>query len=497
MSLTRSVAHNSFLLLVGKVVGLFVGALTFKLLAVALGEARLGDYGAVLGFLAILVSCADCGLTTICARELAREGAEGERTFADALGLRLVLGPLLMPAAVALAFLWYRRPDDAALRMGVVAAACVVPVQLLTLSLLPVFQVRQKMAYVVLADLVSRGAQLGTIVALIRFGLLGYTSALVIAWLGMGLNLLICLWAARRLIRVRVLFELARWRELFRTALPLGLSAIVSSIYLRFGFLLLRSWDTEETTGLYYVAFRAYDYALFIPSAFITVAFPVLVGHLAGDQKRARAGLQRSFDFLLLMGVPLAVGVGVLAPQVVRFLSGPAYVAAQGPLRLLYVAAIFSYLTSLFAYVLVALDRQKDALAVNTVVLAANVALCLWAIPRWGMLGAAWCMLATEVLSFACTSAFVRHRYGFLPELRRLPRVLLAAGVMGAALWWLARYDLRLWALAPIGMAIYGGLAMALRVVDRQTLTQIVRLRRPVSGPTEEAGQPAAVGSRR
>jgi O-antigen/teichoic acid export membrane protein len=167
----------------------------------------------------------------------------------------------------------------------------------------------------------------------------------------------------------------------------------------------------------------------------------------------------------------------VLAPKVIRFLYDPTYAAAEDALRLLYVAAVFSYLTSFLAYVLIALDRQRDALGVNALVLAANVALNLYAIPRWGMLGAAWCMLATETLSVALTVSLVRLRCGFSPGLGALPRVLLAAGVMGAALWWLAGQGLRLLALAPIGIALYAALALLFRLVDRETLADILRLK--------------------
>jgi O-antigen/teichoic acid export membrane protein len=505
MSQTRAVAHNSLLVFAGRIAGLFVSVLTFKLLAIALGEGSLSDYGAVLGFLGILVPFADCGLTTICARELARDEAEGERAFREALALRLILGPLLIPVAILAAFLWYRGPDDTALRAGVAAAAFVLPLQLLTMSLSPVFQVRQKMIYPVLGDFAARAAQLAAIVSLMRAGLLGYYGALVIALGGMAINLVVNLWAARRLIRVRLCFDVARWRALLWTALPLGLSAIISSIYLRFDFLYLRSLRVPGEAGLYYVAQRAYDYSLFLPQSFITVAFPVLVGHLAANRSRACSGLQRSFDFLVMAGVPVAVGGGVLAPQVVRFLSDAPYMLAAEPLRVLLAASLFSYLASLFAYVLYALNRQRDALVAGALVLAANVSLNLYAIPRWGMLGAAWCMLTTECLSVGLLLGLVRLRYDFFPSLRALPLTLLAAAVMGAALAGLAGLGLRLWALAPIGLLLYGALAYALRLVDRETLAEILRLRPPgppppggsgpSASPTADASRPQPAGA--
>src|SRR5262249_46631061 len=118
-------------------------------------------------------------------------------------------------------------------------------------------------------------------------------------------------------------------------------------------------------------------------SVFITAAFPVLVGQAALSLTRARAGIQRAFDFLALMAVPVAVGVCVLAPQAVRLVGkNPAYAPAAGAVQLLIVAAAFSYLTSLMAYLLVAIDRQRDTLVVNGLILAVNVGLNLYLIPR-------------------------------------------------------------------------------------------------------------------
>lgn len=482
MSQSRAVAHNSLILFAGKLAALLFGAIALKLLTLGLGVDGVEDYGTVLGFLALVVSSADFGLTTMTARDLARDEAEGERTFGDAVALRLLIGPLLIPLAVAAAFLLYRKPDDGALRLGVAAAACVAPLQLVNLALSPVFQVRQKMIYVVLGDFAARAVQLAALTALLSTGRLGYYSALGIALLGMGVNLLVSLVAARRLIRLRLRFDPARFRALIEHALPLGIAGIVSTVYFRIDQLMLRGWYSGGDAGLYYLATRAYDYALFVPTSFITVAFPVLVGQLASRTgSKASRGLQRSFDFLLLAGVPIAVGGAVLAPQVIRFQATGEFQAATGPLRLLMVAAVFSYLASLFAYTLIALGRQGDALRVAALVLAVNVGLNLYAIPRWGMMGAATCMLVTEILSCAATGLLVRRHAEFVPDFGRVPPILIAAGVMGAALFWLAGQGLRLWALAPIGLALYGGLAFTLGAVDRELIADLKR--RGVSAP--------------
>jgi O-antigen/teichoic acid export membrane protein len=491
MSQSRAVAYNSLIQLVGRVAGVILGILTARLLLPALsqpispgGAVKVIDlYFGVIGYLGLVSTCADVGLTTICTREMARDEAQSGRVLGNALALRILLGLALIPVAIGGAFLVYSEPSKAMLRSGIILAACLIPLQLVSLSLVPVFQVRQQMVWVVIAEMAMRVAQWTAIFALLRTERLSFHTALVVVCLTAGLNLAISLIAASRLIRVRLHFDLPFWRRLVLTALPLGVFGILSSIYLRIDTLMLTKWQPHHVGAYGGVATRVYEYALFIPGVFITSAFPVLAAQIALGRERARASIQRSFDFLVMTGIPVAVGGVLLAPRVVTLFStgDPAYAAAAIPMQILLIAVAFSFLTSLHAYLLIAIDRQRDAMIVSAVVLTANVLLNLFLIRRWGMIGAASATLATECLSFACLSAFVRWRYGFYPSLGRVPRVFLAAGMMGALLGWSERLQLPLPVLMLLAVVVYGALAFALGVVDREMISSLAR-RSPLAG---------------
>jgi O-antigen/teichoic acid export membrane protein len=497
MSQTRTVAYNSLIQLVGRVIGVLFGFFTLRLITGALPVRAFGQYGTVLTYLSLLVVCADGGMTTICVREMARDEKHGERILGNALALRILLGIALMPLGIGIAFLLYGPPGDPAVLTGVIAAVCIVPLQLVNMSLIGVFQVRQRMVYAVAGEVVGRLAQFAVVYALAMSHRMGLYTALIAGWLGMGLNLLVSVVAAGWLIRLRLFFELAVWRRFIVAALPLGLAVILSSIYFRIDQLMLQKMAPDVEAGLYYTATRVYEYSLNISSAFITAAFPVLVGQAALSLTRARAGIQRSFDFLTLMAIPVAVGVYVLAPHAVRLVSSnPAYAPAAGTVQVLIVAAAFSYLTSLMAYLLVAIDRQRDTLLVNGLILAVNVGLNLYLIPRKGAVGAAWATLATECLSLCCTSAFVRQRYDFYPSLKKLPRILLAAGLMGLALRWADQQRIPLPALFVIGVGVYSALVLAFRVVDWTTVADILRFRRPLAVAVSASEAREEVGTR-
>jgi O-antigen/teichoic acid export membrane protein len=498
MSQTRTVAYNSLIQLVGRIVGVLLGLFTLRLVTPALLPDAFAEYKVVLTYLSLFVVCADGGLTTICVREMARDERHSERILGNALALRIAMGLALVPVAIGIAFLLYGTPKHADVRTGVIAAACVVPMQLVNMSLIAVFQVRQRMVYAVAGEVLGRLAQFAAVYLLVKSLRLGLYSALIAVWLGMAVNLLASVVAAGRLMRVRLYFELPVWRSFVFAAVPLGLAVILSSVYFRIDTLLLYQMIPEKLVGLYTTAASVYEYSLNLSSVFITAAFPILVGHAALGLARVRPGIQRSFDFLALMAAPVAVGTVVLAPQAIALVtrSTSAYAGAAAPLRVLITAAAFSYLTSLMAYLLVAIDRQRDTLVVNALILVSNIGLNLLLIPRLGIMGAAWATLATECLSLCCTSAFVRQRYHFYPSLKQIPRILLAAGLMGLALRWADRHGLPLPALFVIGVGVYTALVLALRVVDWTTVTEIFRFRRPLAIPVSASEALEEVGTR-
>ena len=110
--------------------------------------------------------------------------------------------------------------------------------------------------------------------------------------------------------------------------------------------------------------------------------------------------------------------------------------------------------------------------------------------PRIGVLGlavagsvGAWCNVALLYLILR-TKGFYRMS-GFTAS--RVLRMLLAAAIMGAGLWWLmGRIDpwftggvgdkaLGILAIMGVGVVLYGLAAMALGVLNRATITRLMR----------------------
>jgi putative peptidoglycan lipid II flippase len=228
-----------------------------------------------------------------------------------------------------------------------------------------------------------------------------------------------------------------------------------------------------------------------------TAILPSLSRFIARDDADGAFRLQsNAVELALLLTLPAAVALFVAGGAfTTAFYTGGAYSpddsAATG-------AVVSALVVGLPAYVLIkvlvpnffARKDTRTPVYTATASLAINVALNFVLVPRFGVPGlayagaiAAWCNCA---LLYA-----VLTRRGFyhltLLVLSRLGRIVLAAGVMGAALWvalpygatWYAGSVLEragsIAALVAVGGTVFFGAAAALGVVDRQTIGQLRR----------------------
>jgi O-antigen/teichoic acid export membrane protein len=124
-------------------------------------------------------------------------------------------------------------------------------------------------------------------------------------------------------------------------------------------------------------------------------------------------------------------------------------------------------------------------LLVNLLALATVLALGCTFIPLWGANGAALAASLGElILAVAAFAMLVRARPALRPNLRYVPKLLLAAAVGGACVL-LPLPDA---VAAALALLIYGALAWLLRAVPTELLAALQR--RPASAGGENAGPP-------
>ncbi|MFP4056863.1 MAG: lipopolysaccharide biosynthesis protein [Candidatus Brocadiia bacterium] len=287
-------------------------------------------------------------------------------------------------------------------------------------------------------------------------------------------------------IRPRLRFDRDVARELLHYGKYLWAGAVVMVLYNNLERLALMELLTVGALGLYHFAYAwVLRVGMISETIFGGVAISVYA-RVQDDVARLREGFCRIVGYSTLLSTGLLTGLVVLVPEAVALAFPPRWMATVPVFRVLgfyyMVRAVDTTTGQLYASV----GKTKYNLylgLVNTAAMAATVVpFVLW----WGVVGAAWCVLAARVVTLAC-NAFVVRRVLACP-LGRLARIVMpaakAALAMAAVLVAALLGVLHLWGhvgwLALGGLVVLGGASYAavLYIAERQLFLELLGLLR-------------------
>ncbi|MBN1956150.1 MAG: oligosaccharide flippase family protein [Anaerolineae bacterium] len=244
------------------------------------------------------------------------------------------------------------------------------------------------------------------------------------------------LWHIRDQLALR--FSTAELRRLLSFSLPtipalLGSTALVIS-----DRYILNYFRTPDEVGIYSMGYRIALVANMAVQAF-QLAWPVLMFSVA-ETKEAERFYSRVLTYLFWGGNLLALGLSVLAGDILRLFSTPAYYGAAAiipPVVLSYV-----FYGAYFATNIGSLLKNKTywITMIVGISLAVQVGLNLVLIPRTGMMGAAVATVLSYLLMPIMAILISRRYFHVRYEYGRIALTLLvAAGLYGVSL--LVRID--------------------------------------------------------
>jgi O-antigen/teichoic acid export membrane protein len=409
MTVPQRVLANTLVQVAGKALLALAALAVVRIAAGYLGVDAFGELAIVLAFVPVLLVASDLGVTTVLAREVAKDPARGDRLGGTLLAVRLAGSSAVFVVFLAvLPFLPYARE----VKVGLVAAAAGVVFMSAGAFTAPFFQVNLRLEYVAVLDALTAVLTVGLVAAAVALdlGFYGVVAALPsVAVVGCAASFVL----SRRFWRVNVRAAWTEARPLLGEALPVGLVAALGLLHFKVDSLMLSVLKAPADLGVYTVAFRFVEQALVVPALFMAAVFPILTRALQGDRADAEAVIGKSLRFLVLLAVPLALATFALARPLVRLVGGPELVDAAEPLRILAPALVFVFANVIFAGVLLALNRRRELVFASLAGLGLNVVLNAYFIPAYGYNGAASTTVVSEAVGFALVFLLARRAYPF------------------------------------------------------------------------------------
>jgi len=474
---SRRVLRNTAVQFIGKIITTVISLVVIGLISRELGVNRYGDYGTILTYTQFYAVFTDLGINLYLIKRLSTPGVDEPQEASRALGFRLVLNILILGLAWVISLFM---PYSPVVHQGISLGLLAIFAQSLNSLFVSVLQAKLEMVYAVTSEVVGRLVMLGVTLFALRADLGVHGMIAAVAAGGIA-NLLLTAIFTERFLAVRFAWDPRAWSETMRHSFGITLITILAYLYFKVDSLLLsvlplpHGAQHDTVMGIYNLAYKVLDILILIPSIFLGNVFPVINSLIALEDGRVREVIQKTFDALSLLAMPLTVAVFLLAPQIISFVGGSGFEAAALPLRILSLALFVYFYSQMFVDNLLALNKQAELIRIYLVATVFNVVANVIFIPMYSYHAAATTTLLTQAIVLVLCYRVSHRSIGFTLSFNLLGKVLLISAALGAELWFLRGLPVVLTAL--IGAVSYLGVVITTRTLTLAELRGYVSRR--------------------
>ncbi len=472
MSIVRRVAKNTAFLAGSEIVH---KVLFFFLIIYAtnvLGAEGFGRYSFAFAFGYLFTVFCTLGVDVIIIKEVSRDKKIMNEYFSGLLSLRLLLS---FVAYISIIITIFILGYDFAY-MAVILIVCLsVILDALSDYFKAYFQADERMEYGAIAKIVQTIIifVFGSIALYLDKGLIWFVSAFLISSIAnFVLNIF---FVVTRFVRFDLRIDLKLWIKTLKAAAPLALSLLFGVIYFRIDTLMLSFLKDDLSVGIYNSAFQIIAALLFIPGVFLTAIFPLL----SSQYKLLKDSFLRTTDLamkvILIIAIPIAFGMAVLAPRIIDLLYTPEYFDAAILLQILSFVMIIIFMNYVFYNIINSIDRHKIIAKVMGICFVVNIILNYFMIIRFDAFGAAIATLLANLLACFLYYWYIKKD---IREIKLFVHMLkpLISGVL--MVWVISQYlfDLSILLIVPMGAAVYFISLLVLRTFKREEFRLVLEI---------------------
>ena len=442
-------------------------------LSVLLGPGEYGIYGTIGGMMVTAASVASFGMGLIVIRDVAREPQKAGKYWTSMLFAQTVLALFAYVGMNAFAIGY-----SETLRGFAALAGINLFVDLfgnMGYDLLVAQEKLVKTSLVEIVHIASRIA-LAWLALMAGWGLLGvYGAALFSGALRsivlVGLNV-------SAGIRPQFPFDWKTAKPLLINSAPLALSASLTLAYNHSDKLLTTGILGERATGYLTAAFVINFGLIELLSVSVLVAAYPLLSRYYDDGRNPLFGfmVEKLALYKILVALPMAFSVGILADKIMLPLLGEAYAPSAGILRLLIWYTGITIIGNVFSQGLLVQNRQRRLLLIRGSSLALNITLTALLLLNWrDPRGAVIASIVGEILVLVALLASFRAG-GWQPRRVALSAARAAVVALPAALVMLALREQFIALPLLGGLGVYIGGVLLARVLSADDWDLIYRL---------------------
>jgi len=384
------------------------------------------NYG--LAFLTYALLFTNPGLTTIGAREIAKD-VSNRKVIDEIFGLRLslsgcvflvfIIGLLLIPGhpitkKIILFYLFSLFPFAFLLEF--------------------VFQGREEMEFIGISRLVQYAIYVIFISVLLKTSrdIVMVPVAFLIGYSAAALFLLIIF--LRKYKSIQIKFSFRFWRRLLAVSTPVGLATIFNSASLNFPPLILGIMYSKTEVGAFSAGFKVIVVLLIVERVFHYVFFPVISKQYALAPEKLKSSFALLTRILFAITIPLTLGGIILAPNIISLIYGAGYESAVMIFRILLLYFLIAPINSIFGYGLVAINQERQFFKVITITTFLNFILIVLLGLFYNAEGVAAALFISEMIGIIVMNRELKRHVRFR-SLKYIFKPLISSLVMAIILY--------------------------------------------------------------
>ena len=411
------------------------------------------------------------GLRAVTVREVAKNKDQTSVFMGKMTVLKLILSMIAVVLTI-IAINWMNYPQD--IKLIVYLASLTIILNAVTSTFNDVFQAYEKMKFVAFSRMISGLTLTFLSVIVLFFGLrlVGVTSAYVV---GNLVALFITAWFFKKYISwIKPKFDLKFNYENIKNGFPFFLPNFINSFGKKIGIIILSKMGGDASLGFYGAAFALTSRLVIVIDGVSSAYYPTMSVAFKDSKEQAVQLFRKFFQYLFIIGVPVAVGGTVLAKPIIILIYGTEYIQAINILTILAWDFPVAALSCFLGWTLGAIGCEKKLSIIKIVFVSFFLISCVILIPLFNAVGLAFASLVGSTASLAISMFYTKKNLHVkLLCFNSFSKILFINIFVGLCI-----FVIREWSIfitLPLYIFIYLLLIVSFRIIKFEEIMVIVK----------------------
>ncbi|MBX7150651.1 flippase [bacterium] len=421
----QSVAKNSIYLISGQVIAKALAIVSLVWLARYVSVDEYGLLNYALSFWGIVLVFIEGGTGAMSVREVARDHSLSVRYLSATFLFKVIIGFLILPLATVT--LWLLGAFDQPLKIWVFVfiGAGQYFLQIMFYTIIVFFRAREAFKFEavlsVIAALINALLIITAIIIRTKFDfivLIMFFSNVLIAFIA-----LFTYW--NRIEPVQLKVSKTFLVNFAYATIPFSITFIVGGVALKIPVPLIEQYSGTGAVAVYSAAMRIVEGFMFIPGAVGTILYPLFSRSYKKGDSHSVGKLDVILKLVCFISLPVILFSFFFRSEIIFLLYGDKYIetAAIWPIWIMWFFIWSS--KSVLALFVLAIDKQKTAVAINLAGFIVTLVLSFMLIPRYSYFGATLSMIIAEMVMFLYVCVYLMKLGYRVFDVGKLSRIVL------------------------------------------------------------------------